>query len=147
MILYLDTSALVKRYVKETFSDLVITLWNGAEEIVTSSVAYAETMASFFKKKRECGSGDGVIKEALDSFQKEWLGFIRVEVNDGLNGHIRKVVEKHPLRGFDAIHLASALLIQERLPGEFTFACFDNRLLEAAEKEGLMVFPSESGGS
>jgi uncharacterized protein len=143
VILYLDTSALVKRYVREIASDQVITLWNSAEAILTSVVAYAETLASFFRKRRECKTGQEELEAALISFQKEWLGFIRVDVNDGLRPYILKVAEKHPLRGFDAIHLASALLIDERLPGSVTFACFDYRLAEAAEKEGLMVFPSQ----
>ena len=141
MILYLDTSALVKRYVRESASDLVIAFWNQAEEIVTSSVAYAETMAAFHRKKREGDATDDVIQKALDSFQEEWVGFIRIEVNDGLNNHIRKVIGKYPLRGFDAIHLASAILVHERLPGNLSFACFDQRLLEAARKEGLKVSP------
>lgn len=145
MILYLDTSALVKRYFKEPGSDLVVALFKEAEEVVTSSVAYAETLASFYRKDREGGMNTGVIKRTIDSFHKEWLGFVRVEVNDGLNAHVQNVIEKHPLRGFDAIHLASALLIHQRLPGDLTFACFDHRLMEAAGKEGLTVFPSPAG--
>ena len=49
MILYLDTSALVKRYFKEKNSDELIARWRQAAEIFTSSVAYAETMASFYR--------------------------------------------------------------------------------------------------
>jgi len=46
MILYLDTSALVKKYFKETGSDEVISKWQEATGIITSSVAYAESLAS-----------------------------------------------------------------------------------------------------
>ena len=51
MILYLDTSALVKRYFLEPQSDGLLSRWVQAEIVVTSSVAYAETVASFFAKK------------------------------------------------------------------------------------------------
>jgi hypothetical protein len=67
-----------------------------------------------------------------------------VEVNDELNQYIDMVVGKHPLRGFDAIHLASAMIIHEKLPEDFLFVCFDHRLTHAAHEEGLKAFPPES---
>lgn len=143
MILYLDTSALVKRYFRETCSDEVISGWKSATQIVTSFVAYAETMASMYRKKREVSIADTLIREAINSFHQDWESFIRVEVSDELNGYIDRVVEEYPLRGFDAIHLASAMVIHERLPEDFVFACFDNRLSRAAQSEGFEVFPPD----
>ena len=113
MILYLDTSALVKRYFREPYSDDIISSWQEAAEIVTSSVAYAETMASFYRKKREAGLSDRAIKNVVNSFHMDWKSFIRVEVTDDLNEYINKVVMRNPLRGFDAIHLASCILVNE----------------------------------
>lgn len=144
MVLYLDTSALVKRYFYEKYSDDVISRWKSATQIVTSFVAYAETMASMYRKKRESDLADTLICKITDSFHRDWESFIRVEVNDNLNGYIDRVVEKYPLRGFDAIHLASAIVIYERLPEDFVFACFDNRLARAAQSEGLETFPPEN---
>jgi len=141
MILYLDTSALVKRYFKEEYSEEVVSRWQQAEEIVTSSVAYAETMASFYRKTREVKLSHGFIGEITELFRADWGSFIRVEVNDELNRYIDMVIRKHPLRGFDAIHLASALVIHERLPEDFLFVCFDNKLALAAHEEGLITFP------
>ena len=141
MILYLDTSALVKRYFREPYSDDVLSRWKSATQIVTSSVAYAETMASMYRKKRESDLADTLIRKIADTFHQDWESFIRVEVNDMLNGTIDRIVEKYPLRGFDAIHLASAIVIHERLPEDFVFACFDDRLARAAQSEGLETFP------
>jgi len=141
MILYLDTSALVKRYFQEPYSDDVISRWKSATQIVTSFVAYAETMASMYRKKREAGLADKLISKTADAFQKDWQSFIRVEVNDALNGYIDQVVEKYPVKGFDAIHLASAIVIHERFPEDFVFACFDDSLVRAAKSEGLDTFP------
>ncbi len=58
MILYCDTSALIKRYVEEDRSDEVDGLWEEAVVVVTSIVAFAETMATFRRKYRE-----GVLSE------------------------------------------------------------------------------------
>jgi hypothetical protein len=52
---------------------------------------------------------------------------------------------RHPLRGADAVHLASALLLhQEGL--QITFACSDRNLVEAAAAEGLVTFDPISEG-
>lgn len=141
MILYLDTSALVKRYFKESYSDEVIARWADASDIITSSVAYAETMASFYRKKREAGLKQILLMKTVDSFHKEWQSLIRVDVTDELNEYIDKAVENNPLKGFDAVHLASAMMIQERLDEKLLFMCFDEKLLYAAQKEGIKTFP------
>jgi predicted nucleic acid-binding protein len=143
MILYLDTSALVKRYFREPYSDDILSRWKSATQIVTSFVAYAETMASMYRKKRESDLSDKLIRKIADSFHQDWQSFIRIEVNESLNEYIDRVVERYPLRGFDAIHLASAMVIHERLPEGFVFACFDNRLSRVAQLEGLETFPPE----
>jgi len=123
-------------------------MWKSATQIVTSFVAYAETMASMYRKKREVDHEDTLIRQATDSFRQDWRTFIRVEVNDELNEYIDRVIAKYPHRGFDAIHLASALVIHENVPDDFIFACFDNRLSSAARSEDLETFPPrENSGS
>ena len=61
---------------------------------------------------------------------------------DELNEIIDTIVTSHPLRGFDAVHLASAIILHQTLPADLLFACFDEQLLKAAATEGLRVFPS-----
>ena len=142
MILYLDTSALIKKYFKETGSDEIISKWQEAEGIVTSSVAYAEALTSIYRKKRETKFGNDTLKIILDAFRRDWNSFIRVEVTDDLREWIDKMVSRYPLRGFDAIHLASALIVHDNLPEEFLFACYDKNLLRAAHKTGLKTLPA-----
>ena len=141
MILYLDTSALVKRYFKEPYSEDVIDKWISATKIVTSFVAYAETMASIYRKKRESCLDDLLVQEIQDLFKQDWLSFVRVEVNDELNLYIDRVIEQHSLRGFDSIHLASALIIHQSIQENFLFVCFDDKLVHAARSEGMQTFP------
>ena len=143
MILYLDTSALVKLYFQEPFSDDILVKWQSAEQIVTSSVAYAETPAAVYRKHREGNLEDSLLGGVMASFQRDWISLIRVEVTDELNLHIHRAAERYPLRGFDLVHPASALVVQERLPEDFLFACFDERLDRAARSEGFEVFPPE----
>ncbi len=141
MILYLDTSALVKRYFGEENSAEVVNYWTQAQEIVTSCVTYAEAMASFWRKKREGLTPEEMIHEAARLFKKDWETFVRVKVNEDLNQYVDSLVQRYPLRGFDAIHLASAKVINEFLPENLLFLCFDHGLTTAAHNEGLMTFP------
>jgi predicted nucleic acid-binding protein len=50
-----------------------------------------------------------------------------------------ELVEKHPLRALDALHLASALFLRERVRSDIFFSSFDGKLNEAAQAEGLAV--------
>lgn len=145
MILYLDTSALVKRYFRESFSDDVILQWKAATEIVISSVAYAEALAAFYRKKREAGLKEARARKILDAFRLDWNSFIRVEVNGGLDEYLDRTLERYPLRGFDAIHLASAVLVRDGLKEDMLFVCFDQVLSRAARQEGFDTFPEISG--
>jgi hypothetical protein len=78
----------------------------------------------------------------MEAFRLDWKSLIRVEVNDRLNGLIDRMAQRHPLRGFAALHLASAVLIKESLKRDFLFVCFDQKLVRAALREGLEVRPS-----
>jgi len=53
MILYCDTSALIKRYVEEEGSEGISKLWERPSAVATSVVAFAETVATFNRKFRE----------------------------------------------------------------------------------------------
>ena len=144
MILYLDTSALLKKYFRETGSDEVIARWKDATGIVTSSVAYAEALASIHRKKRDVKFNNDIFQKIIHLFRRDWNSLIRVEVTDELNDWINKIVSRYPLRGFDAIHLASALIVHDKLSENFLFACYDNKLLEAAQSAGLQTLPERA---
>jgi predicted nucleic acid-binding protein len=141
MILYLDTSALAKRYFEETYSTEVIRAWESALAIGTSAVAYAELMAAVYRKATEAKVKKSLIQDILRAFQEDWSSFVIVEVDNRLNETIRKVIVGHKLRGFDAIHLASALTIGSAVADDFLFACYDERLRQAARAEGLNTMP------
>ncbi len=99
-------------------------------------------MASFWRKRWEGLAPEELIQEVAELFKRDWQSFIRVEVNEDLNQHIDRLVTRHPLRGFDAIHLASAKVVHETLHGDIVFLCFDQRLSGAARQEGLVTMPA-----
>jgi predicted nucleic acid-binding protein len=143
MILYLDTSALLKKYFKESGSAEVISEWKRADAVATSMVTYAETVAAVFRKKREAEVAHSLFNKIHRAFRKDWESFIRVEVTSALNERIDNLVEACLLRGFEAIHLASALTIHQTNPGDLIFACYGQKLLQAAQSQGLPTIPEK----
>ena len=146
MIVYFDTSALVKKYFKEDFTIETMALWKKTSAIVTSSVTFAEVFSALNRKKWEDRIDKNIIQETINIFKNDWESFIRVDVNKELNQTIEKLAVTHPLRGFDTIHLASALIVDKYLQKDIIFACFDKNLLKAAEKENLKTFPANFNG-
>ena len=72
------------------------------------------------------------------NFEGDWPAYLRVELEDDIFLLARELIQRrHPLRGFDAIHLASALRLKLALGETITFAAADERLLKAAEAENL----------
>jgi hypothetical protein len=67
----------------------------------------------------------------------EWESYVRVDLRDEILRLARDLIRQHPLRGFDAIHLASALSVKRAVGEDLTFGAVDVRLLRAAESEGL----------
>lgn len=140
MIIYFDTSALIKHYIQETDTDIVDEAWGSDSMAATSVVAYAETIATLSRKYRDKQLSELEYSNCLKQVNDDFSHFILVPIDNDLNKNIAQLVSKYPLKGFDAIHLASALILtQLSIPG-VKFLCFDKQLSFAAQQEGLAVF-------
>lgn len=139
MILYLDTSALVKLYVRETGSEEVKKRARASAALATSVVAYAETRAAFARLLREGMTVEKRHRERLKQFNADWESFMRIEFGHAMARTAGELAEAYALRGFDAIHLASALWLNDTSGGQLQFSAFDARLRTAAERAGLPV--------
>lgn len=144
MILYLDTSAVVKLYVREAGSREVKKLARESGALATSIVAYAETRAAFARLMREGVSVEKRHHERLERFNADWESFMRVELSHAVARTAGELAEAYALRGFDAIHLASALWLNDTSGGKLRFAAFDARLRTAARRAGLVVAAASS---
>ena len=134
---YLDTSALVKGFVAEPGSPVVRGILVATEPVVTATIAYAEIHAAFWRRQR---AGDLTrTQHALASrqFEREWHAYLRVELREEILRLARDLIRRHPLREFDAIHLASAVSLTRTLGEETTFVAADRALLRAARAERL----------
>lgn len=141
---YFDTSALIKRFVTEKGSALVQRLVAKESLVATATVAYAEIYAGLTRKHRDQHLLPTQYTLACRQFERDWQAYLRVELRDEILQLARELIQRHPLRGFDAIHLASALSLKAGLDGDVTFAAADERLLRAASAEDLAVLNVET---
>jgi len=139
MIVYIDTSDLVKLYVDEIGSDAIKEIVRKAAIISTSKVAYAEARSAFARKQRDDGFSAKVLRKIVEDLNREWENYFLIEVTDGLIRSAGDIAEKHLLRGFDSIHLASAVNLKNKIGSEVYFSSNDEKLNQAAEKEGIIV--------
>ncbi len=138
-MLYLDTSALVKLYLIEAEGEgIASTVEADGHWLFTSIVTYAETVATLARALREKRVSRANYNRQMQVFQSDWDSMHVVKLTPAVLARARSLIERHRLRGFDAIHLCSALWI-----GSPDFACFDTRLRDAAAAEGLTVLPGK----
>ncbi len=141
MILYLDTSSLVKLYLDEDHSDLAHAWADGAEVLCTSRVAYPEAMAAFARRWREGDLDDEDFEGARRDLADEWPGLSAVELNEKAAAELAVRLD---LRGFDAVHLAAAIEVVTVSEAPTFFSSFDRQLNRAARAEGLAVLDADS---
>ncbi|MBW1678608.1 MAG: type II toxin-antitoxin system VapC family toxin [Deltaproteobacteria bacterium] len=157
MIVYLDTSSLVKLYIEEDESSKVDALVKSSEVTATSLVAYAEARAAFARREvtatslvayaearaafarrfREKAFPSDEYNRMKEFFDKDWSRYLILNVTEDMIRQAGNLAEKHALRGFDSIHLASALTLRQELSSSVVFSCFDDKLRKASERENL----------
>jgi predicted nucleic acid-binding protein len=144
---YLDASALVKRYVTERGSRETGELSAKADVVATSLVSRAEVAAALAKAVRlriiEPDNG----RRAQRAFANQWPDIAKVPVTEALMSRAEALAWDFALRGYDAVQLASALTWQEAVGAEITLATFDRQLWDAAKTAGIRIWPETLKGA
>jgi predicted nucleic acid-binding protein len=128
---------LVKLYVQEVGSDETKDRLGGTLMAATSRVAYAEARAALTRRRREAAITRAALVRAVRALDRDLGRLVVVELSAKVSRRAGDLAERHALRGFDAIHLASALEIEDLTGAGVGFLCFDDRLRAAATAEGL----------
>ncbi len=146
MAIYLDTGALVKRYTTEAGTAWVTSLLVSASagELFTVRLIAPEMIAALERKVRTGESSRPDVERATVRFLSEWRRRYEIlEVTPALAEQAMLLARQHPLRGYDAVHLAAALAaddLYQRLAGtRLTFISSDRNLLRAIAAEGGLV--------
>jgi uncharacterized protein len=143
---FVDSSALVKRYVRETGASWVrgITRRRSSTYIYIALITAVEVTSAVARRR-----GGGTLSSAqassiLSRFRKHLAGrYLPSEITPALVNDAMKLANAHRLRAYDAVQLAATLDIHKdwsanRL-GAFVFVSADRDLNAAAAAEGLTV--------
>jgi uncharacterized protein len=141
MIVYIDTSALVKRYIQEANSGDVVKLIDQADLAGSILLTRVEMASAFSKAVRMKWLNLQVAEESWQDFLVHWRSFSRLNITQPLTDRASRLAWDYGLRAYDATHLAAALLWQETLETPVILATYDRELWQAGKKAGLSVWP------
>jgi hypothetical protein len=138
-LVYFDSSALVKLVVEEDGSDLVAELWDKCDAALSSRLAYPEVRAALAASARNHDLGDEDLLTAEQAWEEFWAATRPVELTPAVERQAGQFARSHALRGADAVHMASALAIDDP---DLVVAVWDRRLHVGALAAGLRVAPA-----
>ncbi|MBE9122816.1 type II toxin-antitoxin system VapC family toxin [Tychonema sp. LEGE 07199] len=156
-IYFLDSSALIKRYVVEIGSPWIKTLTDSqtGNSLLLVRITWVEVLSAFARRQREGGINAAEVAALIQNFRSEFNSRYRViEVDEALVERAGELIVQYPLRAYDAVQLASALRVQSVLRSmpetQLIFVSADNRLLDIAQSAGLAIdnpnnYPSSNG--
>lgn len=145
-VYYLDTSAAAKRYVTETGSHWIKLILQTAASslIITSRLLRVEMISAFTRRRREGVLSQADYDLAVATFYEDMVHQYQVlDDDDRVVDLACALMEHHPLRAYDALHLATALIAHQELSAAgfspLVMLSADDRLLGAAQAEGLHI--------
>lgn len=145
-IYFIDSSALVKRYINETGSKWILNLFNPGlnHEVFIAAIAGVEIVAAITRRGRGGSINVTDATTACDRFKYDLVSEYQViEITESIINSAMALVQVRGLRGYDAVQLAAGcavntICIAHSLP-PVIFVSADNELNTAATNEGLTV--------
>ena len=141
MIIYFDTSALVKSYIQEKGTSQVRQWVSNCSMSGTSLISKAELASALSIAVRLNRLANAQAQAVWQEFRRDWMSLYKIEISESIVERAAAIVWDHRLRGYDAIHLSAAISWQEQLGESLTLATFDGELWQAARNAGLGVLP------
>jgi uncharacterized protein len=124
---------LIKLVVAEEGSDLAAELWAGDYPAASSILSYPEGRAALAAARRQGRLREDAHVEALTTFEALQTDLVTIGVDSELARNAGEQAERHGLRGYDAVHLATASELGE----EVVVVTWDRALAHAAKKTEL----------
>jgi predicted nucleic acid-binding protein len=136
---YFDTSAIVKLVVAEDGSELADELWSTSALRISSQLVYPEARAALAAAQRQGRIDRRGLRRAVGDLEQAVTAMRLLGVDHALAREAGNLAEHRALRGHDAVHLASALLIDDP---ELLIVTWDSELAAAARDSGHPVAPA-----
>jgi len=138
-----DTSAVVPLLMQESRTEAMTKLYQEDADIFVWWGTSVECVSAVARVEREGGIDTIMASKILQRLRLLCEGWHEIQPVEELRETARRLLRVHPLRAADALQLAAASLAAEKTPATLDFVCLDNRLSEAARKEGFAVTGGE----
>lgn len=145
-VYFLDTSALLKRYVPEIGTHWMQSVADPQNQylLIIAQITWIELHSAIARRQREQSISAVQAEQITTAFHQHWNAqYFTVPTDLSIIKQAAELVHQHPLRAYDAVQLAAALNIQTQLSSPdistFTFLTADDRLCTVASQAGLLT--------
>lgn len=142
MVRFWDASAIIPLLVHEPTTERLLALLREDEHMIVWWGTQVECISALARRTREAGINRDEEMRARTLLRLFVTGWSEIQPTDPVRSIAERLLTVHPLRGADALQLASAIVWSAGTRQGHGFVCLDDRLRDAALKEGYMVQPS-----
>jgi predicted nucleic acid-binding protein len=139
---YFETSALVKLFIEEPGAEDARDLWDAADLVSVSLIAYPEARSAFASAQRSHRISAAELEAAKRKLRRVWSQTQVIDFDKAVAMSAGDLAETFGLRGYDAVHLATALTLQDE---SLLVATWDADLRAASLAAGLPIAPVAEG--
>ena len=136
-----DTSALVTLFVAQPASGDVRRLYAEDDDVLAWELTDVELRSALCRLEREQVLSLSALQDATARIEEFWTSVHVVSLAVPVKERAKRLLGVHALRAADALQLGAALAAVVDNPRGWEFACLDQRLCEAARREGFTVVP------
>jgi predicted nucleic acid-binding protein len=144
IVYYLDSSAWLKKYFQEDGTAWMVNFFarNEERELACASLGVIEVTATLARKHKSQSIDSRSYQDALEELESDWENFSQIQLTEEIVAEAKTSAKKFALRGADAVHFASALLLREdplHEDDQIVFIVCDKELKAAAKLAGFTV--------
>lgn len=139
--MFWDSSALVPLVVQQDSSDQARKLLGQDPALLCWVLSELEVMSALARLEREKALSPEGFRQACEQLEAVWSGVATVSLIDGVKLRAKRLLRLHTLRAADSCQLGAALLAAHDAPTGWKFLSLDDRLRDAADREGFQVLP------
>ena len=139
MIVFCDTSALMKLYAQEQYSDWTRQQVLTHARCIVSQITWVEMCAALALKGRTDQLSSVEVGAAMDRLTSEWGGFSQLTLDNSLIHSAGQLAMSLGLRAYNSVQLACAQRTRSQVGSNMRFLCFDKQLTAAASALGILT--------
>ena len=136
-----DSSAIVPVLVAEPATETLLSLMREPLPPMVWWSTPVECESAITRREREGALDTASAQSARDDLRRLEEMWVEVAPSAEMRNLARRLIRVHPLRTADALQLAAALAAAAGHPGDLEFVCLDQRLIDAARREGFPILP------